>query len=164
MDFEEVLQSRHSCRKFRLDPIEEEKKTLLLKAAQMGPSGRNLRPYRFVLVESKEMMDRVYDGLPFGRYPCPNALLIVGDERRSEALWVQDCAAAAENVLLMATNLGLGSVWCAVYPYNDRLRNIDSIASCAEGEHVFCAILLGYPSDEDKAREKVFREELITRI
>ena len=164
MDFEEVLQKRHSCRHYKMDPIEEEKKLALLKAAQMGPSGMNRRPYRFVWVESKEAMEKVHDALIFGRYPCPNALLIVGDSRKSEKLWDQDCAAATENVLLMATNLGLGSVWCGCYPLDDRLRHLNVIASCEEGEHVFSVILLGYPSEEDTAREKVFDESLITTI
>ncbi|MCR5079595.1 MAG: nitroreductase family protein [Bacilli bacterium] len=164
MEFEEVLKNRHSCRKFKMDPIGEENMEKIFVAAQMGPSARNLRPYRFVAVESEENRQRVYDGLPFGRYPSPLIILIVGDERKSaNGLWQADCGAAAENILLEATNLGLGSLWCAVYPYQDRLRGVNEVAEVEEGEFVYCAILLGY-EDGYKGREKVYDKEKVRRI
>ena len=164
MEFEEVLQKRHSCRKFSMEPIGEEKIEKILKAAQMGPSARNLRPYRFVLVESEEKRQMVYDGLPFGRYPSPLIILVVGDERKSpNGLWQADCAISAENILLEATNLGIASLWCAVYPYQDRLRGVNEVAETEEGEYVYCAILLGH-EDGYKGIEKKYEKEKVRRV
>ena len=164
MEFKEVLMNRFSCRGFKEDPIEEEKLDEILHAAQYGPSGRNLRPYRFVVCLSEEARAKVYDGLPFGRYKVPAVILVVGDTKKSENLWYQDCAVAAENILLSATSLGLGSLWCAVHPYADRLRNINEVANVKEGETVFCAILLGYPADGVARKPKQFEEDKITRV
>ena len=41
--------------------------------------------------------------------------------------WIQDLAAASENILLAATVLGLGSVWCGVYPGKEPRTQYDSL-------------------------------------
>ena len=164
MDFQEVLEGRFSCRSFEERPIEEEKLDAILHAAQYGPSGLNRRPYRFVVCLSKEAREKVYDALPFGRYNVPAVILVVGDKGKSPELWYEDCAASAENILLEATNQGLGSLWCAAHPFTDRLRHLNEIAEVNENETVFCAILLGYAKPDAKRREKLFEEEKVKRI
>ena len=44
-----------------------------------------------------------------------------------EGFWPQDCGAAAENILLQATELGYGSCWCGAYPRMDRVEKIQKV-------------------------------------
>lgn len=59
MELKEVLERRRSIRKFKPDPIPEEYIMELLEAARLAPSGTNIQPWRFVVVESKEMRQRL---------------------------------------------------------------------------------------------------------
>lgn len=59
MELKEVLLRRRSIRKFKPDPVPEEYVMELLEAARLAPSGTNLQPWRFVIVESQEMRQRL---------------------------------------------------------------------------------------------------------
>ncbi|WP_027718194.1 nitroreductase family protein [Desulfovirgula thermocuniculi] len=59
MELKEVLLRRRSIRRFRPDPVPEEYIMELLEAARLAPSGTNLQPWRFVIVESREMRQRL---------------------------------------------------------------------------------------------------------
>lgn len=61
---------------------------------------------------------------------APLAILVCGD--RSAARWLQfgeqDCAAATENLLLAAVQLGSGAVWLGVHPLEER---VDGMRACS---------------------------------
>ncbi|ODS30881.1 MAG: nitroreductase [Candidatus Scalindua rubra] len=50
MDVSEAIRKRRSIRKFKSDPIPEEKIRLLLESARLAPSGTNTQPWRFIVV------------------------------------------------------------------------------------------------------------------
>ena len=54
----ELMEQRRSCRNFTAQSVEPEKQALLLRAAQLAPSGRNIRPLEFVVIEEKETLAR----------------------------------------------------------------------------------------------------------
>ncbi len=60
---------------------------------------------------------------------APVAFLVCGDIaiEKHQGYWVQDCAAATENMLLAVTALGLGAVWLGVYPRVDRVRGLKGL-------------------------------------
>jgi len=70
----------------------------------------------------------------------------------AERYWVQDCSAATENLLLAASGLGLGAVWCGVYPIHNYMRRISRILELPEFVTPLNVILLGYPAEEKAAR------------
>ncbi len=61
MDVSEAIRARRSIRKFKSDPIPEEKIKLLLESARLAPSGTNTQPWRFVVVkddDTKKMLQK----------------------------------------------------------------------------------------------------------
>ena len=58
-----------------------------------------------------------------------------------------DLAAAAENILIEAEHLGLGTQWISVYPHADRIRHIRSLFDLPLEVTPFCIIPVGYPAD-----------------
>ena len=68
--------------------------------------------------------------------------------------WVQDCAAATENILLRATDLGLGSVWCGTYPRKSVISNIQEVLGLKEKQIPFSVILLGHPKNDPEPRDQ----------
>jgi len=59
MEFQEVLWKRRSIRKFKPDPVPDEYVTAVLEAARLAPSGTNIQPWRFVVVKSEEMREKL---------------------------------------------------------------------------------------------------------
>ncbi|OAT82402.1 nitroreductase family protein [Desulfotomaculum copahuensis] len=59
MEFQELLLKRKSIRKFKPDPVPDEYITGLLEAARLAPSGTNIQPWRFVVVKSREMREKL---------------------------------------------------------------------------------------------------------
>ena len=54
MDVSEVIRTRRSIRKFKPDPISDEKINLLLESARLAPSGTNTQPWRFIVVRDDD--------------------------------------------------------------------------------------------------------------
>ena len=54
MDVSEAIRTRKSIRRFKPDPIPEEKIKLLLESARLAPSGTNTQPWRFIVVKDDD--------------------------------------------------------------------------------------------------------------
>ena len=54
MDVSEAIRTRRSIRRFKPDPIPEEKIKLLLESARLAPSGTNTQPWRFIVVSDDD--------------------------------------------------------------------------------------------------------------
>lgn len=59
MELMDAIYRRRSIRKFKPDPVPESYITELLEAARLAPSGTNIQPWRFVVMESPEMRQRL---------------------------------------------------------------------------------------------------------
>ena len=164
MEFQSVMEGRYSCRAFLDKPIEPEKLETILHNAQYGPTGMNRRPFRFVLATSEEALGKIRKALPWGDYHVPAVILVIADTKKSSDFFTADCAAATENILLTATDLGLGSLWTVGYPISQRFPYLAELCSLKEGELVFSVVLLGYASPDAKKKPRQFEEGLITRI
>ena len=59
MEFDQAVAQRRSIRKFKSDPLNDDQITQILEAARLAPSGSNVQPWRFVVVKSQEMRERL---------------------------------------------------------------------------------------------------------
>ncbi len=73
MDVSEAIKKRRSIRKFKPDPIPEEKIRLLLESARLAPSGTNTQPWRFVVIKDndtkKKLQEAAHNQRHIGRAP-----------------------------------------------------------------------------------------------
>jgi nitroreductase len=87
------------------------------------------------------------------------AIVVCGDMEKAgnlkeQAYWVQDCSAATQNILLAAESIGLGAVWTAAFPYDDRTKVVIETLNLP-GHHVPLNVIpIGYPTGEDKPKDK----------
>lgn len=151
----ETIMSRKSVRQFLDRPVEGEKVDLLLRAGMAAPSGKNIRPWHFVVVDDRETLDKMAEGLPYAKMllQAPMAIIVCGDITQS-SYWYLDCSAAAENILLAAEALGLGAVWTAAYPYDDRMQVVMKHTGLPGHIHPLTVIPVGYPRGETPAKDK----------
>lgn len=84
----------------------------------------------------------------------PRWLLLSVGIRHSSSYWYLDCSAATQNVLLAAEALGLGAVWTAAYPYEDRIDVVRQNTGLPENIVPLCVIPIGYPDGPQKAKDK----------
>ena len=120
MDVISAITTRRSIRKFTGIPINEEELKTILQAGSSGPSAHNLRPVNFVVVNEKSLLEDISNFHPYAKMlPLAGCGIVVcGDMKRQkqEGFLVEDCSAAIENILLAAHGIGLGAVWCGLYP------------------------------------------------
>ena len=150
--------SRKSVRSYTQEPVTPEQVETLLKAAMAAPSGMNLQPWRFVVVTAQATKDKLAVG--FNRMIAKAPVVIVvcgkttgkmGGENKN---WTADCAAATENLLLAAESLGLGAVWTACYPYEDRMNPAIEALGLPKDVKPYCIVPVGHPAGNDKPKDK----------
>lgn len=151
----ENIFSRKSVRSYEDKDIEKEKIALLLQAAMAAPSGRDLRPWEFIVLNDRTILDSLSVKLPYAKMlnHARCAIVVCGDSVRS-SYWYLDCSLAAGNILLAAESLGLGAVWTVAYPYRDRIQSIRTFVSMPGRVLPLCIIPVGYPSTEVKPKQK----------
>jgi len=65
MELMDTIQQRRSIRKFTTDPVSDQAIDALLEAARLAPSGSNLQPWRFIVVKSEEIKEKLYEVTPY---------------------------------------------------------------------------------------------------
>ncbi|RCK75992.1 MAG: Nitroreductase family protein [Candidatus Ozemobacter sibiricus] len=145
------LLSRHSVRKFLSTPVEEWRLEFLLKAAMQAPSAGNQMPWEFLVIDDRALLDRLPEVHPYAAMTrtAPMAILVCGDQQREkyQGFWVQDCAAATQNILLAAHGMGLGSVWVGVYPIAERVDALRQLFNVPAHLIPFSLIPVGWPAE-----------------
>jgi len=160
----EAIIKRRSIRRYTGKDVDNSSIEIMLKSAMYAPSARNEQPWHFIVIDSRELMDRIMKVHPYASMlsEASIAILICGDEKLelSKGYWPVDCAAATQNFLLAAHSLGLGAVWLGVYPRRERQDGIREIFKLPAHVHPFSLISVGFPA-EKKAIPDRFKEERI---
>ena len=138
MDLLEVMTNRRSVRSYTEEEIPAEKLEKILQAGLLAESGKNLKPWEFIVVEDKEVLakmakSRAAGGAMLEHAKC--AVVVVGDTEKTD-VWAEDCSVAMAHMHLMADCLGVGSCWV-----QGRLRE----ASDGRTTEEFIRDLLGIP-------------------
>lgn len=168
MNTYEAILKRRSIRKFTKDVPTDEQIKKLLEAAMAAPSAQNKQPWVFYVIQNKEIVEKIHQAGRGYNYNSPVLILVCADDNlsywhQSNEFYIQDCSAAIENILLEATELGLGTVWCGVNPVEERINLVKEILELPESIIPIGLIQLGYP-DEIKEERTQYKEELVHYI
>ncbi|MBQ9440605.1 MAG: nitroreductase family protein [Paludibacteraceae bacterium] len=160
-NFLELLQHRRSIRKYTAQPVEEEKIECLTRAALMSPAGKRLNPWQFVVVTDHEKLSKMSQCRTYGSQmlnEAPLGIVVCADASLSDT-WQFDCAITAENIMLAARDMGLGSCWVQVYGrehddpegrFNTAEQWVRHLLSIPDNITVVCVVSIGYPNEERK--------------
>lgn len=151
----EAIFSRKSIRRYTEQDITVDKIEILLRAAMSAPSAIDNKDWAFVVVRDKEILNNIrnnQDGNGEMLQQASVAIVVCGDMTLAHGeYWIQDCSAAAENILIAATSLGIGSVWLGTYPRMHRVEGLRKILNIPDHIIPMAIIALGYP-DEKKPK------------
>ncbi len=150
--------TRRSIRRYKEQDISGELIEKIIKAGMAAPSAGDEQPWQFIVIKDKNILNEIHKFHPYSLMlrEANCAIVVCGDLslERMEGFWVQDCSAAAQNMLLMANELGLGSVWLGVYPVEDRVKSLKGLLELPESVIPLTVLPLGYPAERKKPAER----------
>ncbi len=165
MDAFQAILTRYSARNFRRKEVAPELVQELLRAAMQAPSAADEQPWHFIVINDSYLLEQIPGIHPYAAMAgeAPVAILVCGEPGREKhaGMWVQDCAAATQNILLAAHAHGLGSVWVGVYPREERMEPLRKLLHIPERISPFALLPLGYADQVPAVREDRFDEDRI---
>ncbi|MBD3225287.1 MAG: nitroreductase family protein [Caldithrix sp.] len=164
METLEAIRTRRSIRQYTDRPVPQEAVQNLLQAAMQAPSARNYQPWHFIVINDRQMLDTIAREHPYADMlqQAPLAIVLCGDltlEKESGYLAVNN-AAATQNILLAAHDLGLGAVWIGVYPRESRIAMVSKILHLPEHILPIALVAVGYAA-ESKSAVNRFKPERV---
>ena len=155
------IMTRSSVRSYTDQPVEEATLDTLLRCAMAAPTAVNKQPWRFVVINERAMLDTIsvrFKSMGMAA-EAPVAVVLCGDmesalEGDGREYWVQDVSASAENLLLAAHALGLGAVWCGIYPISERVKDFSEMLELPQNIIPMACVCIGYPSGDPTPKDK----------
>jgi nitroreductase len=167
METMEAILTRRSIREYSSQAVPDELVKKILAAAMQAPSAGNQQPWHFVVVNERELLTALADGLPFAKMlPSAQLGIVVCADLQLEkyrGFWVQDCSNATMNILLAAHDQGLGAVWTAIYPVEDRIVGAKRILGLPEQVIPLCVVPIGYPASTPEPPARRYDETRLHR-
>ncbi len=163
----ENILTRSSVRDYLDKDVENEKIETMLRAAMAAPTAGNKQPWSFVVIRDKETLKNISDNIRTMKMAekAPLAIVVCGDMNKTfpgDGLdyWIEDTSAATENLLLAAHSLGLGAVWCGIYPMMERVKFLKELLQLPETIVPLNVIPVGYPKGEATPKDKWKPEQI----
>jgi len=155
MEFTEVIKSRRSIRKYKPDPIPQEKLEALKEALRVAPSGSNRQPYRFIFVTDGGLRQRIAAEAGNGQEFLNQApLIVVAVCQKGRSF---DTAIAVDHMILAAANEGLGTCWVGWF----KREVVAKILGISEEYEIPVIVPVGYPDESPGPRPRKPLSELI---
>lgn len=156
-NFHDMLLKRHSIRRYTDQPIDGEDVRLILEAALLAPSSKSQRPWQFVVVEDKQMLERLSQLKPAGNLSLKNtgfAVVVTASPEKSD-MFVEDASVAAIMMQLQAEALGIGSCWVQArnrYTADGESSEtyVQELLGIPYNQSVECIITFGYSAENRK--------------
>ncbi len=160
MEILELIKNRYSVRKYKPDPVEDDKLEAVLEAARFAPTAVNKQPFQLIVIETEGKEDdlrRIYPADWFSQGPlviCACAQPLDGWTRRDGKNYTEvDTTIAMDHLILTAASLGLGTCWVAAFD----AQAAREVLHIPEDVVPLVFTPLGYPADElgPKKRKKL---------
>ena len=163
----EIIQKRQSIRRYKEDPIPEEVLLRVLEAARLAPSGKNLQPWKFIIVKDKALREKLASASAGQFFIAKAPVIIVGcgfpdncyaRMGRYMKSWPVDVTIALEHLILQAQEEGLGTCWIGSFEEEE----VKAILNIPENVRVLALTPLGYPNESPPFRRRKTLEEIIS--
>jgi nitroreductase len=184
MEFQKVINLRHSVRSFEPKKIPKKVLIKLVENATKAPSARNGQPWIFYIVDSANKRNKVSSVLKktlislnyqINKKPsklqkitidfynnlggAQNIIFIYRTKNKNEKPWIyssdlQGISCAAENLMLSAVDLGLGTCWVGSFKEEKAEKELAKILGVKKNEELVASIIIGYPSKDFKVLKR----------
>lgn len=113
MELLDLMKQRHSIRKYTGEKISTENLEKILQAGMLSATGRNKKPWEFIVVRDKAALEQMSASRAAGAQMlagADTAIVVIADPEKTDT-WIEDCSIVMANMHLMAHSLGIGSCW-----------------------------------------------------
>jgi nitroreductase len=157
-----TIKNRRTIRRFKSDPIPDEKLQAILDAGRWAPSFSNLQPWRFLVIKDQNLKKELDKAaresvLHLGINEAPVIILVCVDRRIDPLHAIEAGAAATQNMTLAATSLGLGAGWIGIWG-TEAEASIRKIFKLPETVRVVSLLPLGIPDESPEGHRKPIEE------
>ena len=167
LDFQELVKTRRSIRRFQQRPVEKEKIKKCVEAARFAPSAEHVQPWRFIIIDDPEkkrlLCEKAFSGIyapTRWAYQAPTIVVILakldilanrlGKQVQGTSYYLIDIGIAGEHFVLQAHELGLGSCWIGWYSE----KGVRKALAIPRKYKIVSLLALGYPASFPK-KEKI---------
>jgi len=151
MEFFEVVRKRRSLRSYQKVNIPKEDIIKILEAGILAPSGKNIQPFEFIVIDNEEIIEKLGEIASF----IKDASVVIGiiAEPSQSKYWLEDISATTENMLLAIEDLGYASCWIEGYllPKEEWAKKILGIP---ENKRFIIILPIGKPYQIPQQKEK----------
>jgi nitroreductase len=120
----------------------------LLKAAMSAHSADDERPWHFIVIKDQSVLEQIskIQKLAYMVAQAPAAIIVCGDKtlQKHRGFWIQDCAAATQNLLIDANKLKINATWEGIYPIEGRIQQYSKLLKTPEYVIPFSLVVLGF--------------------
>lgn len=161
LEFKEVLKKRRSYRKkFSDRKVTREELKYIIEAAYMAPSGRNLQTARIIGVLEEQKVNKIAEICGYEWAKDTTACVVIVTKEilgagNKPSRHKEDFGAAAENLLLAVTDLGLATTWVQGYIENEKGIQIEKLLNVPDDYYVIGYFPIGEPEEEVKDPKKL---------
>lgn len=159
MDALEAIRKRRSVREYTGDAIPREDLENIVHAARLAPTGWNRQPWDFIVITDKEMIQKLKVASQWMEKAGAIIAVVLDPSSR---WWLEDGAAAIENILIASTALGYGSCWLEGYtlPLEEEFKQLLGVP---KDKRLLTLVPIGvaveWPTVEKKSLDEVIHWE-----
>jgi len=169
MDCIEAINRRRSIRKFKNIDIGKENLDILLNAAQAAPSAGNMQGRDFIIVTDRTIKRELVIAAHNQHFiaSAPIIIVAVANIRRSSTRYgqrgelyaVQDATASVMNIMLAATDIGLGTCWIGAFDE----EMVKDILNIPINERPVAMVPIGYPDENPIMPQRMSLDQIVHR-
>lgn len=157
------IMTRTSVRDYSDRQVDDSTINRILRAGMAAPTAANQQPWQFVVITEQNLKDSITAAFEYTKMVehCSFAVVVCGDmdnlftgDLPVGGFWVEDCSAASENMLLAAHALGVGGVWCGIYPLKEREKKLRTILNLPANLTPLNVLAFGYPAQHPTPKDK----------
>ena len=160
----EAIRERRSIRAYKNAPVEREKLLKILDAGRLAPSSRNQQEWKFVVVQNKEKIEKLYHACREQEFVREAPIIIAACGTTTDYImrcgqyaYPIDVSIALTHMILRAVDLGLGTCWLGSFNEN----KVKTILEIPEKIRVVGVLTLGYPSFQSQPKSRKPLENIV---
>ena len=151
MDAMDAILTRRSVRKYKKENLSENVVKELLEAGMSAPSAGNEQPWHFIIIDKPIILSKIQTFHNHAKMLKDASIAILVccdlDLDAHNGMWIQDCSAATQNILIAIRAKGLGGVWLGIYPREERINGMYNLLNLPNNIIPFSLISIGFPAE-----------------
>ncbi|KPJ57076.1 nitroreductase [Parcubacteria bacterium DG_74_2] len=163
----EIIKNRRSIRAFKRKEIPKEILDELIEAIILAPSAGNLQSRKFYFIFDEKLKNELAVVALDQNFIAKAPLVVVGctddkitfryGERGKNLYSICDVSASIQNMMLLATEKGLGTCWVGAFDE----REVSKILNLPENLRPIAIIPIGFPAEKPSASPKISKEKAV---